>query len=249
MGAFAVVMALVVFTTRRGSGRPADMSTISAVLAPDGSSDPPSDVFKILVVGDSTANSLGWTLRGVHRPNVEIELFGRDGCTMLHDTCYGDRWSDQARATKPDAVFFFVGGAFMHQLEDDRGRVLTACQRDWHGTFEAIATKRLRELVAMRAARVFTATLPFGLKSWASRELHDQVICINRSIRRLADAVPGLSVIELADRVCPKGVCIVREDGLPHEVRPDGVHYDMDGARPLSTWLLDELRAAGAQQR
>ncbi|MBL8610585.1 MAG: acyltransferase, partial [Myxococcales bacterium] len=50
---------------------------------------PPDEVrFPILVVGDSTANSLGWTLRGQRAPGVGVELKGQDGCTMLADMCH-----------------------------------------------------------------------------------------------------------------------------------------------------------------
>ncbi|HEY3668468.1 MAG TPA: acyltransferase, partial [Polyangiaceae bacterium] len=40
---------------------------------------------RVMVFGDSTANSLGWGLRNLHEQGVDVQLMGKDGCTMLAD--------------------------------------------------------------------------------------------------------------------------------------------------------------------
>jgi hypothetical protein len=92
-------------------------------------------------------------------------------------------------------------------------------------------------------AKVFITTIPLGLK-WSGGPLIDKHIgCINKSIRKVTALVPGVTLIDLAERVCPKGKCILQEEGAAQAIRPDGLHYDMEGARQLSAWMLDELGA------
>jgi hypothetical protein len=49
-----------------------------------------------------------------------------------------------------------------------------------------------------------------------------------------------VKILDLAERLCPKGVCQREHDGLV--LRPDGVHYAIDALEPTSRWILDELR-------
>ena len=64
------------------------------------------------MLGDSTANSLGWALRGLRKPGLVVDLFGKDGCTMLADTCDGETWAEHADGARVAVVF--LGGAFLH---------------------------------------------------------------------------------------------------------------------------------------
>ena len=38
----------------------------------------------------------------------------------------------------------------------------------------------------------------------------------------------------------PKGVCEREIDGVP--IRPDGVHYSMDGGAGVSRWVLEQIQ-------
>ncbi|MDB4994040.1 MAG: hypothetical protein JWM74_1472, partial [Myxococcaceae bacterium] len=66
--------------------------------------------FQIVLLGDSTANSLGWALRGIHKKGVAVDLLARDGCTMLTDMCNGASWAKQVDDARPDATLVFLGG-------------------------------------------------------------------------------------------------------------------------------------------
>ena len=191
--------------------------------------------FRVMVFGDSTANSLGWALRGLREPGVAIELRGKDSCTMLWDTCGGETWSDTVKEVKPDVTIVHVGGAFLHGLTAD-GRWRQACYRKWDAQFEAAMEKRLTGL----GPTAWVVTVPYPVGPYDSAPWREKVDCINTSIRKVAKKIDGLHVLELADRFCPKGECEYEHAGTT--IRPDGVHYDIEGMRGISPWILAQLR-------
>ena len=208
-----------------------------AILPPQ----PEPITFQILVVGDSTGNSLGWGLRGVQRKGVAIENRGQDGCTMLADTCGGEKWIGHVKDVHPNATLFFVGGAFLHGLTID-GRWRKACSRGWDEKFEKNVAKRLGDLAAAASdtgGAVWAVTLPDPLGPYDSKDFRDETDCINASIRKVAANVPTVHVLEFGAHVCPHHDC-TRELG-GKTIRPDGVHYDIDGAREISTWALEQI--------
>jgi hypothetical protein len=104
--------------------------------------------------------------------------------------------------------------------------------------------KRLAD-VALAASDIggeaWAVTLPDPLGPYDSAAFRDQVDCINASIRKVAAAVPALHVLEFGKRVCPNHECVRELAGKT--IRPDGVHYDIDGARELSAWILEQIGA------
>src|SRR6185436_6589329 len=56
---------------------------------------------RIMVLGDSTANSLGWVIRGIHDPRITVVNRGQDGCSMLRDSCDGPKWLDLKNEVRP----------------------------------------------------------------------------------------------------------------------------------------------------
>ncbi len=210
-----------------------DPSEISSFAEPTAEAQ-----FKVLLVGDSTANSLGWTMRGVHKRGVTIDMMGKDGCTMLWDTCNGDKWADTTKAMHPNATLFFVGGAFMHGIGAKDGQWVKACHAEWDEKFTTTLTRRLADLLGPKT-RVWAVTLPYGLGPWGGDDFRAEVDCINADITKSASAVPGVKVLDLNARLCPKGVCERESNGA--QIRPDGAHYDMKGANELSRWILDQL--------
>ena len=77
--------------------------------------------FRVMLLGDSTANSLGWGLRGVRQPGLVVELMGHDGCTMLATTLCDEplvgraHRADRSRTRRS----LFLGGAFLHGVTLD----------------------------------------------------------------------------------------------------------------------------------
>ena len=196
------------------------------------------DVYRVMLLGDSTANSLGWGLRGVHEPGLAIELMGQDGCTMLADMCGGPQWTQRTKELHPNATILFLGGAFLHGTSVD-GEWRKSCNPVWDGKFETNLVRRLGDLRSPEG-RVFAATIPYPLGEYDTAAFRAEVDCINASIRKSAAAVQGVEVLDFGAQLCPKGVCI-RESG-GQIIRPDGVHYTIDGAAEISRWVLAQIR-------
>ncbi len=195
-----------------------------------------ADVFRVMLVGDSTANSLGWGLRGLHRPRVAVDLMGQDGCTMLADTC--GSWAERFRELRPNAMLVFLGGAFLHGTSVD-GQWRKACHPVWDAKFRKNLTRRLGDLVSS-AGRVWAVTIPYPLDVYDTDPFRAEVDCINASIRAAAKAAPNVSLLDLGEQLCPKGIC--QREFEQHAIRPDGVHYTIEGAASLSRWALDEIQ-------
>jgi peptidoglycan/LPS O-acetylase OafA/YrhL len=202
--------------------------------------DPPAGPVRsrILILGDSTANSLGWVLRGANRPGLAVELEGRDGCSMLLDNCRGEEWPARKTTLAPDATLVFLGGAFLHGLDLDDGWRM-ACYPGWQRRFEENLTHRLADLGAARG-RTWAVTVPYPLGPYDDAAHRAQVDCINASIRKAVAQVTGIQLLDLGARLCPGEACEREHGGV--EIRPDGVHFDIDGAAGLSAWVLDQVK-------
>ena len=238
--AVALSVFLVVHATyAEGRGKPpAGTSMLSLV--------PPAQVtYRIAVFGDSTANTLGWSLRGVHHPGLAVELLGKDGCNMLEDACHGSTWAEEVRKLKPDATVVYVAGVFLYGFHVGSD-YHTACHADWQAKLEHVLALRLAELHA-EPGQTWIATVPYPVGPYENsaadrREFHEKTDCINTVIRRSAAAVPGVHVLDVAARLCPRGTC-QQDVGARELVRPDGVHFSVEGARSFARWAHDELRA------
>jgi peptidoglycan/LPS O-acetylase OafA/YrhL len=238
----AAVALAVLLVVRATYARPTAAPAMPMLPPPPGAGSTEPVRFQIMLLGDSTANSLGWGLRGVQRPGVAVELRGQDGCTMLADMCGGERWSADVAELHPDATLVYLGGAFLHGLTIDN-RWRKACHPGWDAKFEKYLTQRLGELQAAHGkghGKVWAVTIPYPLGPYDSADFRAEVDCINASTRKAAAAVDGVKVLELGEQFCPKGVCIREHAG--YEIRPDGVHYRIEGVAALATWALDELQ-------
>lgn len=208
---------------------------------------PPPETIRLrfAVFGDSTANSLGWTLRNLREPGVEIALEGKDGCNLLNDSaCDSAHWVERVRALHPNASVVYVAGAFLHGFHV-KGKWHTACYPDWDARLLGILSARFREL-SEAGGRVFTATIPYPMGPYDNdagdrRDFHARVDCINRSIVAAAAAVPAVTLVDLRAHLCPGDSC-QQDVGASEPIRPDGVHFSIDASRGLASWLYDELR-------
>ncbi|WP_437326590.1 DUF459 domain-containing protein [Sorangium sp. So ce381] len=195
--------------------------------------------FRVVVVGDSTANTLGWALRGLQERGLAVDLHGRDGCTIMADLCGMTEWPALLAQAKPDAAVLYLGGAFMHGITVN-DEWTKACKPAWHERFEANLVTNLDELRNPHV-RVWMATVPYALGDWETKDVHEQVTCINRSIRKVVATLPDVALLDLQEHICPAGECRrMYEDGA---IRPDGVHFTIEGARGVARWTLAELRA------
>jgi len=239
--AVALSVLLVVHATY-AEGRSAP-TTPSAQL-PSAATAPEFVRFRVAVFGDSTANSLGWSLRNLHGQGVAVELMGKDGCNMLEDTCQGSQWVEQVRSIHPNASIVYLAGVFLYGFHV-KGDWHTACHRDWDEKLGRVLTLRLAEL-SHESGVVFTATVPYPVGPYENdrndrREFHQRVDCINRVIRKAAAEVPGVRVLDVGEHLCPNNLC-EQDVGASEPVRPDGVHFSIDASRGLARWVYEELR-------
>jgi peptidoglycan/LPS O-acetylase OafA/YrhL len=194
----------------------------------------------IVLFGDSTANSLGWTLRGTRKPGLVVELQGKDGCAMVDDGCRGEQWKSDIERIHPDVALVFGGGAYLHPFVTANGSWVKACHPAWQAHYEGVLRHRLAEL-ASHDVRTFLLTLPHSRRPWDGAEENREIDCINRVSRAVASEVAGVEVLDLAERVCPNGDCPEREPEEAHAIRPDGIHFDMEGAQPVARWILQRI--------
>jgi peptidoglycan/LPS O-acetylase OafA/YrhL len=233
----AAVALAVLLVVRATYARPLPPPTqIAHRKAPEPAPEPVT--FRIMLLGDSTANSLGWGLRGVHKPGVGVDLLGQNSCTMLADTCGGSQWAQQTKDQHPNATLVALGGAFLHGLTID-GRWRKACHPGWDSKFQGTLVRRLGALKS-EEGRVWAVTIPYPLGPYDNASFRAEVDCINASIRNAVTSVPGVQILDLAERLCPNGVCEREIDGVP--IRPDGVHYSMEGGTGLSRWVLEQIQ-------
>lgn len=182
---------------------------------------PPAPVpirLRITVLGDSTANSLGWVLRGVD-PSVAVELAGHDGLNLLYND--DPPWVPSENA---DATVVVLGGSFLYGIQV-RGKFTRACHPQWNAGFEKGLEERLSQLEGARNP-VWLATTPYPLGPYDNADFRKQVDCINRSMKKIAALHPKIRMLDLAGEVCPNGAC---EPG----VRPDGLHYDIQASQSI----------------
>ena len=211
---------------------------------PSSGSAPEFVRFRIAVFGDSTANSLGWSLRNLHGQGVAVELMGKDGCNMLEDTCEGSRWVEQVQAIHPNASIVYLAGVFLYGFHVN-GEWHTACRPDWDAKLDRVLALRLAAL-AHEGGLVFTATVPYPVGPYENdsndrREFHERVDCINAVIRKSVAAVPGVRLLDVGSELCPAGVC-QQDVGASEAIRPDGVHFSIDASKGLAHWVYEELR-------
>jgi peptidoglycan/LPS O-acetylase OafA/YrhL len=200
--------------------------------------------YRVAVFGDSTANSLGWGLRALQEQGLRVDLLGKDGCNMVGDLCNGAHWAERVRELRPDATLVYLAGAFLHGF-DVQGSWHAACHADWDEQLEQTLVRRLRDLEST-PTRVFAVTVPYPLGHWDTAEYRARVDCINATLRKAVAAVPSSRLLDLGEQLCPRGTCTRALPGVG-ALRPDGVHFSIDGARSTAAWVRERLKADAAR--
>jgi hypothetical protein len=192
---------------------------------------------RVRVLGDSTANALGWMLKSVARPDIDVELRAKDGLNLIDAEHI--RWN--AEDDGVDVTLVGVGGAFLYGIHV-RGKWTVACHARWNSLFERGLDLHLSDLRSS-SSRLWLATAPYPLGPYDYPARRKQVDCINRSLRKVAQKHPRFRLLDLSEMVCPKGECTREVNGLP--LRADGVHFDVVAAAELGRRILAELDPGG----
>lgn len=217
--------------------------SLAAVLGATGplttGGGPDPDAFRLLLVGDSTANSLGWSLRELRRRDVAVELAGNDGLNLLLEDPAWAPWSEHVRGRKAEATLVLLGGAFLYGLDAD-GDWRDACYPAWNARFELGLAARLRDLKSAQGER-WVSTVPYALEPHDGEQVRRRIDCINASVRKVATLAGGIRLLDLAEIQCPHEQCLVDYRG--RKMRPDGVHYKPSAARPIAEQVLNVVLA------
>ncbi len=230
-------------------------------------SDPALDV---LLIGDSLPYILGPAFaEEAQRRGLSPQVIGVEACGSLRATglrylsghsfelakCLDirQRWIDTARSRSPETVVIFEGWTGEGHKRVD-GEWLEPCS----DTFDEAYARDLRDLVdalSRHAGHVVVLTVPppsiedlpsrFS-RLWggmANEELdarfRERVGCQNR-VRREVAAASEAQLVDLEAALCSAaGVC-QRFDGET-QLRPDGMHFEEEGARWAARWLFDRL--------
>lgn len=220
-------------------------------------SELPAGTMRVLVVGDSVAEALGERMRAVQASaRAAVADRGIGDCSIMEGirptrsltnephkggNCAA-AWEADVRALDPDVTLVVLGGGFFAPVELS-GRWQRPCEPGWVEAYrDAVATK----LAALAPrTRVVVARVPYPVGSWDSPPLHGRVDCFNRTLDAAAMKVPASVTLDLFAFLCPEGACALTSDGAP--IRPDGMHFQGEGANATARWVLAELRRiAGA---
>ena len=230
--AFAAVTLLLVLTTSPPAAKKG-ATTIASMATPG------RPIYRLLLVGDSTANALGWTIRVAQVPGTNVELRGKDGLNLVNESELETPWSAAVKELHPHVCVVVVNGAYLYGFPEG-GEWRRACYPKWNERFEAGLQRRLAD-VTTESVPVWVTTTPYPLGSYDNESFRAQADCVNASIRRVVASVPKARLLDLANLECPGGKC--QRTSSKGTIRPDGVHYDAEAAYPIVESVLRELDA------
>jgi len=242
--------------SRSGFSAPSDFSIDWAALAAaswvvPSATDGPAPK-RVLVVGDSVAASLGVAMEA-HAIELGILAWNRsvEDCNLaaggttvrFPDGSYhqnphhcGELWVSNVARFQPDIVFLLLGapGLTEIRLGDGWARPCTPEYDAWYHDrlTEAVAT------LGSGGARVVIGTAPIPA---AFGPVVESTECLNSVHRQVTAEGVNATVVDLGEYVCPGGDCQESIDGA--ELRPDGLHFEGEGAVIVSRWLTRRLLA------
>ena len=241
--------------SRSGFSAPSDFSVDWAALAAASwivPATPPAPK-RVLVVGDSVAASLGVAMEahavelGIlawNRSVVDCSLAAGGTTVRVRDGNYhenkhhcGELWVSNVARFQPDIVFLLLGAPGFTEIRLGEGWV-----RPCAPEYDAWYHDRLTEAVATLGsggARVVIGTAPVPAAFGPVVELTE---CLNSVHHQVAAEDASATVVDLGEYVCPRGTCQESIDGA--ELRPDGLHFEGEGALIVSRWLTRRLLAA-----
>ena len=243
--------------SRSGFSAPSDISVDWAELAAAvwlvPSTPPPPK--RVLVVGDSVAASLGVAMEdhavefGIlawNRSVVDCSLVPGGTTVRFRDGSYhenkhycGETWAPEVGRFQPDIVFLLLGAPGFTEI-----RLSEAWVGPCDPEYDAWYRDRLREAVTTlgaAGARVVVGTAPVPAAFGPVVELTG---CLNSVHQQVAAESPNAAVVDLGEYVCPGGTCHESIDGS--DLRPDGLHFEGEGAVIVSRWLTRQLLAVSA---
>ncbi len=230
-------------------------TTAPRQVVPIGSVEP--EPLRLVVVGDSVGQNFG---QAAENMGDRFGFVARDssvaGCPLVSEPV-GLRWSDgrvittndqcsdwalrwplNIADTEANTVLMVFGAALQPETEVSPGVWASPCDpaydRFWRENLDAAL-----DVLVDQNVEVGLATVPYYRGYKTEDRLDEEADCINRGIRAAARGRERVSIVDLAEWVCPDAVCLQEIEGV--ELRPDGLHYDDATAEVALNWALTDL--------
>jgi hypothetical protein len=171
------------------------------------------------------------------RRDGDVEVDPQPACTR--------GWSSDVRAFAPDLVVVYVGGLITTEYDIGDGEWRRPCDDEFQRWYVEQGSAAVGELHT-RGERVamlnVTSPLDFvdvGVGIEVPSEYREYAACQNEMLSAIAARADAM-LIDVDAWTCPDGECIEERDGIT--LRPDGTHYQSDGANVLARWVVPQLR-------
>ena len=252
-----LVLALVVVRPEEGTLETLTDEEVAALQEGPGPVVQPGDT-KVLLVGDSVAQSLGY-YRG-DKPGLAVKTSAIIGCGVARGQLLpSDRpppperaqcntwpqvWQRAVTDFDPDVAVLLIGAWEIFDREVD-GQTLEVGSQEYEQYLRSelelghdILTEGGRPMVVLTSA-CFAVTQPGSPSDWAERNDTERVDWVNSVLVDFADSHDDVTVIDHHDLVCPDGEYVGQLNGT--ELYNDGTHYTKDGAPQVWQWLAPQL--------
>ncbi|MDI3285007.1 acyltransferase family protein [Polyangium sp. 15x6] len=208
---------------------------------------------KILMIGDSVAESLGERMQSVQAgTGTIVSQRGTPNCSIMEGKLptrsltnephaggdCGKRWASDVEELRPDVTLVVLGGGYFAPVEID-GRWQHVCEPEWDDAYADELERKLKVL-ADKSGRVYLARVPYPVGGWQRPGLNAQVDCYNTLLERTAKRDARVRMFDLAARLCPGGECTMENEGAA--IRPDGMHFAGPGAKEIARWVIEQVK-------
>ncbi|HEX9530225.1 MAG TPA: acyltransferase family protein [Acidimicrobiales bacterium] len=226
---------------------------------------PPGQPARVLVVGDSVAQTLADGLTPyASQYGLSIDNKGTLGCGVVRGGPYRyfgqisqelpdcetwpDRWAQNVRREDPDVVMAILGRwEVMDRVHDGRWSRIGDLDFDVYLETEI---EHAVSVLSAGGAKVAFVTAPYYLRGErpdGGRWPEDDPARVdewNRLLREVVSRHPAqASIVDLNYKTGPDGKYVNYIDGV--KLRYDGVHFTPQGDHWLAPWLLPQLAALG----
>ncbi len=262
--AAVATMVVVPVGIRQDGDRPAVPNVLAAAAQPEvpveigGTARPTPGTRTVAVFGDSMA----WTMLRYLPPTPGFKFvdYTTIGCGIARGGPYRStgetltqkpecdtwpaRWAQRISHAEPDVVLMIVG---RWETVDRFNKGHWTHVGD--AAFDAYLGGELRralDILGSTGSRVVVTTAPYNRRgeqadgSLYPEDEPDRVDAWNALLRRVVGQRKNAAVLDLNEKLCPKGVYTSKVDGI--KMRLDGLHPTPEAVKWLTPWLEDALR-------
>jgi peptidoglycan/LPS O-acetylase OafA/YrhL len=231
---------------------------LGTASAPTTTTTVPPVPTRLLLLGDSTAYSLGTRDDVVPPTEWDLQVMARLGCgTVAGDTIdsdadtptnhpaecdqWRDEWAESVEAVDPEVAVVMIGAweVLDHRIGDTDVRFPSPRWDEVVRTGITEAVTIAGSSQAPVALLTVPCMFPSGDEGTTARSDTARVDAFNRLATEVAATSPQVSTVDLAGLLCPSGQ--VDDLSAGSDLRYDGVHLSPAGAEVVWPWLLARL--------